>query len=92
MYLYYRLLELKLIAQAQHHSPVFGFAFAPVVAVVLLVAAVKLQDLNRIVGEIRKIVLQLGGQGLAQIAAVCLELFELAALSRFLTFGRNRHD
>ena len=62
------------------------------VAVVLLVAAVKLQDLNRIVGEIRKIVFQLGGQGLAQIAAVCLELFELAALSRFLTFGRNRHD
>ena len=79
-------------AQAQHHSPVFGFAFAPVIAIVLLIAAVKLEDLNRIVGEIRKIVLQLGGQGFAQVAAIDLELFELAALSRFLTFGRNRHD
>ena len=74
-------------AQAQHHSPVFGFAFAPVVAVVLLVAAVKLEDLNRIVGEIRKIVLQLGGQGFAQIAAIALSCSNLLRSVVFLPSG-----
>ena len=67
--------------------PVFGFAFAPVIAVVLLVAAVKLEDLNRIVGEIRKIVLQLGGQGFAQVAAIALSCSNLLRSVVFLPSG-----
>jgi len=68
-------------AQAQHHLPVFFLAFLPVFAVVLLIAAVKLEQLNSAFAEVGTFVLQLFGEGIAQVGAIGLQLLELAAIS-----------
>ena len=65
-------------AQPQHHLPVLLFPLAAVVPVVLLVAAVELEDLNRRLGEVGPVVAEFGGQGLAQVVTAGLEGLETA--------------
>ena len=64
-------------AQPEHHLPILLLAFAPVVPVVLLVTAVKFENLNRALGEVGRRVGQLAEQGLLEVAACGLELLEL---------------
>ena len=67
-------------AQTQHHSPVLLLAFLSMVAVVLLVAAVKFEDLHGLVGEERQLVLQFRCQWFAQVLAARLQQLEFALL------------
>ena len=67
-------------SQPQHHSPVFLLALLTVIPVVLLVAAVKLENLHRLLGEERQLVLQLRRQRFTQVAATGFQQLEFAAL------------
>ena len=64
------------VAQPQHHLPILFLPLAAVVTVVLLVAAVKFQDLDRAITEIGSFVAEFPEQRLLQVAAVGLELFK----------------
>ena len=70
-------------AQPQHHLPVLLDALAAVVAVVLLIAAVKLQDLDGRLGEMAALGIEFAEQRFLEVTAGCLEGLEL---------GRRRSD
>ena len=76
-------------AQPQHHLPVLLTTLLAVVAIVLLVTAVKLQNLNCVLTEIGQLVAQLGVERLAQMVAARLQLLELGGPSRYP--GRHGH-
>ena len=61
------------IAQPQHHLPILLNPLATVVPIVLLVAAVELEDLDGGIGEAGQRVAQFGSQGIMQVAAAGLE-------------------
>ena len=65
-------------AQPQHHLPVLVLALLAIVAVVLLITAVELEDLNGVFAEVGPLVGQFAEQGLQQVAAMGLELLQLA--------------
>ena len=67
-------------AQAQHHLPVLLLSLLAVFAVVLLIAAVELQQLDGTFAEMAEIVLELGSERILEIVAVGLELLKLGAL------------
>jgi len=64
-------------AQPQHHLPILVFTLAAVIAIVLLITAVELEDLNRGLTEILQLIRQLTPQRFMQVTAAGLELLEL---------------
>ena len=62
-------------AQPQHHLPGLVFPLLAFIAVVLLIAAVELEDLQSVFAEIGQIIRQFAQQRLPQVVAVQLALF-----------------
>ena len=64
-------------AETQHHLPVLLLSLAAVIAIVLLITAVKLEDLDGALTEILQFIGKLAAQRFVQVSAARLELLEL---------------